>query len=140
MYTPDTNGQSSPTTNNNKPNILSKFGKGRLGENNQVSKFSKSKEIVDENNSNMRTCNGKYIIFNIYLFNIFYLLGFFTPSSPLFKIDLLVQKDITFIMHRSVELWRTWYTEPMPNIGTYSYVRTRMRLLEFANIHFDHLF
>ena len=73
-------------------------------------------------------------------FNIFYLLGFFTPSSPLFKIDLLVQKDITFIMHRSVELWRTWYTEPMPNIGTYSYVRTRMRLLEFANIYFDHLF
>jgi hypothetical protein len=31
--------------------------------------------------------------------------------------DIMVQKDITFIMHRTVEKWRTWYTEPMPNIG-----------------------
>jgi hypothetical protein len=29
----------------------------------------------------------------------------------------MVQMDITFIMHRTVEKWRTWYTEPMPNIG-----------------------
>ena len=84
MYTPDTNGQSSPTTNNNKPNILSKFGKGRLGENNQVSKFSKSKEIVDENNSNMRTCNGKYIIisffYNFFFFFVIQFLVFFVSS------------------------------------------------------------
>jgi hypothetical protein len=43
--------------------------------------------------------------------------GFFSPTSPLWKKDILVQEDITFIMHRSVTLWRTWYTESMPNIG-----------------------
>lgn len=31
--------------------------------------------------------------------------------------DVMVQKDITFIMHRSKELWKTWFTEAMPNIG-----------------------
>jgi hypothetical protein len=43
--------------------------------------------------------------------------GFFNPTSPLWKNDILVQEDITFIMHRTVTLWRTWYTESMPNIG-----------------------
>ena len=60
-------------------------------------------------------------LFFSHLFSSFlFLVGFFTPNSPLFKIDILVQKDITFIMHRSVELWRTWFTEPMPNIGMFS--------------------
>jgi len=31
--------------------------------------------------------------------------------------DVMVQKDITFIMHRSKELWKTWFTQAMPNIG-----------------------
>ena len=33
------------------------------------------------------------------------------------KTDILVQQDVTFIMNRTLEGWRTWYTEPMPNIG-----------------------
>ena len=44
--------------------------------------------------------------------------GFYDPESPLFEMDLMMQRDITFIMHRTVELWKTWYTQPMPNIGT----------------------
>lgn len=28
-----------------------------------------------------------------------------------------MQKDLAFVMNRSLEGWRTWYTEPMPNIG-----------------------
>ena len=28
-----------------------------------------------------------------------------------------IQKDLTFVMNRTVVGWRTWYTEPMPNIG-----------------------
>ena len=35
------------------------------------------------------------------------------------KTDAFVQKDITFIMNRSREGWRTWYTEPLPNIGLF---------------------
>lgn len=31
--------------------------------------------------------------------------------------DVFVQRDTTFIMNRTVEGWRTWWTEPMPNIG-----------------------
>jgi len=27
------------------------------------------------------------------------------------------QQDLAFIMNRSLAGWRTWYTEPMPNIG-----------------------
>lgn len=30
-----------------------------------------------------------------------------------------LQKDVTFIMNRTVEGWRTWYTAPMPNIGLF---------------------
>jgi hypothetical protein len=57
--------------------------------------------------------------------------------------DMLVQKDITFIMNRSVKLWRTWYTEPMPNIGMHQWIssdvsinvrlrsRVRVRVCEF---------
>ena len=33
------------------------------------------------------------------------------------NVDILVQQDVTFIMNRTLEGWRTWYTEPMPNIG-----------------------
>eukprot|EP01032_Pedospumella_encystans_P024341 gene24341-27535_t len=33
------------------------------------------------------------------------------------KKDIFVQKDLTFVMNRTVVGWRTWYTEPMPNIG-----------------------
>ena len=32
-------------------------------------------------------------------------------------IDALVQQDVTFIMNRTVESWKQWWTEPMPNIG-----------------------
>ena len=39
----------------------------------------------------------------------------------------MVQMDITFIMHRTVEKWRTWYTEPMPNIGRRGGERGRER-------------
>ena len=31
--------------------------------------------------------------------------------------DVFVQRDTTFIMNRTVQGWRTWWTEPMPNIG-----------------------
>ena len=31
--------------------------------------------------------------------------------------DILVQQDVTFVMDRSVERWKTWYMYPMPNIG-----------------------
>jgi Nucleotide-diphospho-sugar transferase len=33
--------------------------------------------------------------------------------------DIYVQKDVTFIMNRTREGWRTWYTEPLPNIGMF---------------------
>lgn len=33
------------------------------------------------------------------------------------KKDIFVQRDVAFIMHRSEKLWRTWYTESLPNIG-----------------------
>jgi hypothetical protein len=30
----------------------------------------------------------------------------------------ILQKDIAFVMNRSLEGWRTWYTAPQANIGT----------------------
>lgn len=33
--------------------------------------------------------------------------------------DVYVQKDISFVMNRSLEGWRTWYTVPLPNIGLF---------------------
>jgi hypothetical protein len=30
----------------------------------------------------------------------------------------IAQKDIAFVMNRSLEGWRTWYTAPQANIGT----------------------
>jgi hypothetical protein len=38
-------------------------------------------------------------------------------TSP--DIDIFVQEDVTFIMDRSVEKWKTWYMKPMPNIGLF---------------------
>ena len=34
-------------------------------------------------------------------------------------VDALVQEDVVFIMNRSVEGWKQWWTEPMPNIGLF---------------------
>eukprot|EP01038_Epipyxis_sp_PR26KG_P005872 gene5872-8097_t len=34
-------------------------------------------------------------------------------------IDVLVQKDVSFVMNRTLVGWRTWYTVPMPNIGIF---------------------
>lgn len=31
---------------------------------------------------------------------------------------IICQMDITFVMNRTLEGWRTWFTEPQPNIGT----------------------
>mmetsp|Transcript_2796 Transcript_2796/g.4216 ORF Transcript_2796/g.4216 Transcript_2796/m.4216 type:complete len:608 (+) Transcript_2796:311-2134(+) len=33
--------------------------------------------------------------------------------------DIMVQKDLVFIMNRTKEGWRTWYTRPMPNLGLF---------------------
>lgn len=33
--------------------------------------------------------------------------------------DIYVQEDLSFVMHRSREKWRTWYTVPLPNIGLF---------------------
>jgi hypothetical protein len=33
------------------------------------------------------------------------------------KIDVFVQHDISFVMNRTREGWRTWYVVPLPNIG-----------------------
>jgi hypothetical protein len=35
---------------------------------------------------------------------------------------LLAQKDMAFVMNRSVVGWRTWYTTPQANIGRYGLV------------------
>lgn len=33
------------------------------------------------------------------------------------KYDIYVQKDIAYVMNRTREGWRTWFTTPLPNIG-----------------------
>eukprot|EP01035_Chromulina_nebulosa_P019036 gene19036-24856_t len=33
--------------------------------------------------------------------------------------DIYVQEDLSFVMNRTVEGWRTWYTVPLPNIGLF---------------------
>lgn len=33
------------------------------------------------------------------------------------RFDVYVQKDIAYVMNRTVAGWRTWYTAPLPNIG-----------------------
>lgn len=35
------------------------------------------------------------------------------------KVDIYVQKDISYVMNRTREGWRTWYTVPLPNIGIF---------------------
>jgi hypothetical protein len=42
-----------------------------------------------------------------------------------------MQMDITFIMNRTLEGWRTWYTAPQPNIGKLLRV---VALVNLANI------
>jgi len=34
-------------------------------------------------------------------------------------IDIFVQEDLLFIMNRTKAGWRTWFTEPLPNIGLF---------------------
>ena len=41
-----------------------------------------------------------------------------------YEYDILVQKDITFVMDRSVAKWKTWYMYPMPNIGKYTFKKS----------------
>ena len=49
--------------------------------------------------------------------------GFFANPLSLIRdyqassADAFVQQDLVFIMHRSPERWKEWWTEPMPNIG-----------------------
>ena len=68
---------------------------------------------------------------------------FYNKKSPLRQVDIMVQRDISFVMHRSVELWRTWYTEPLPNIGMqlsfYIFIRADayVRVREFAEVVYD---
>ncbi len=45
------------------------------------------------------------------------LLPFNQPHNITLGAFSLQQKDLTFVMNRTVVGWRTWYTEPMPNIG-----------------------
>lgn len=35
------------------------------------------------------------------------------------KVDIFVQEDLIFIMNRSKAGWKTWFTEPLPNIGLF---------------------
>ena len=42
--------------------------------------------------------------------------NFMKPEN---KIDIYVQKDISFVMDRSEKGWRTWFTVPLPNIGIF---------------------
>jgi hypothetical protein len=35
------------------------------------------------------------------------------------KIDIMVQEDMIFIMNRSKAGWKTWFTQPLPNIGLF---------------------
>ena len=34
-------------------------------------------------------------------------------------VDIFVQQDYIFVMNRSVAGWKTWHTEPLPNIGMF---------------------
>ena len=52
--------------------------------------------------------------------------GFLSNPLPLLQrfmadehVDAYVQKDVTFIMNRTVAGWKQWWTEPMPNIGLF---------------------
>ena len=52
--------------------------------------------------------------------------GFLSNPRPLLErfmgdssTDAYVQKDVTFIMNRTVVGWKQWWTEPMPNIGLF---------------------
>lgn len=51
------------------------------------------------------------------------------PSLLIFFVLVSSQKDLAFVMNRSLEGWRTWYTEPMPNIGEHRAVRLLVLLL-----------
>lgn len=42
------------------------------------------------------------------------------PTVTVFPLNPM-QKDIAYVMNRTREGWRTWYTVPLPNIGTFSY-------------------
>lgn len=33
------------------------------------------------------------------------------------RVDIFVQEDMIFVMNRSQAAWKTWSTEPLPNIG-----------------------
>jgi hypothetical protein len=35
------------------------------------------------------------------------------------KIDIFVQEDMIFIMNRTKAGWKSWFTEPLPNIGLF---------------------
>lgn len=53
--------------------------------------------------------------------------GFLTSPMNLINkiesdVDIYVQKDIAYVMNRTLAGWKTWYTDPLPNIGVF-YVR-----------------
>lgn len=35
------------------------------------------------------------------------------------KVDIFVQEDLIFLMNRTTAGWRTWFTQPLPNIGLF---------------------
>lgn len=52
--------------------------------------------------------------------------GFLADPSLMLKVyratpqvDIFVQEDFIFLMNRTAAGWRTWYTEPLPNIGMF---------------------
>ena len=52
------------------------------------------------------------------------------------KIDIFVQEDMIFIMNRTKIGWKTWYTEPLPNIGLFL-VRGNRRTASIFNRAWD---
>lgn len=34
-------------------------------------------------------------------------------------VDIFVQEDFIYLMNRTTAGWKTWYTEPLPNIGMF---------------------
>jgi hypothetical protein len=38
------------------------------------------------------------------------------------RVDIFVQEDMIFVMNRSRAGWKTWSTEPLPNIGISAFI------------------
>ena len=55
-------------------------------------------------------------------------------ESP--SVDIFVQEDLLFIMNRSLAGWKTWFTEPLPNIGLFL-VRGNSKTAQMFNIAWE---